>query len=33
VRWLEARNLTKHFGGVLALDELDLAVAETKSLG
>jgi branched-chain amino acid transport system ATP-binding protein len=30
---LEARNLTKHFGGVLALDELDLAVARNEILG
>ena len=30
---LEARNLTKHFGGVLALDELDLAVAPNEILG
>lgn len=30
---LEARNLTKHFGGVLALDGLDLAVAPNEILG
>jgi len=30
---LEARGLSKHFGGVLALDELDLAVAPDEILG
>jgi branched-chain amino acid transport system ATP-binding protein len=30
---LEARNLTKHFGGVVALDGLDLAVAPNEILG
>jgi len=30
---LEARGLTKHFGGVLALDGLDLAVAPNEILG
>ena len=30
---LEARGLTKHFGGVLALDRLDLAVAPNEILG
>jgi branched-chain amino acid transport system ATP-binding protein len=30
---LEARGLTKHFGGVLALDQLDLTVASNEILG
>ena len=30
---LEVRSLSKHFGGVLALDELDLAVAPNEILG
>ncbi len=30
---LEARGLTKHFGGVVALDHLDLAVARNEILG
>jgi branched-chain amino acid transport system ATP-binding protein len=30
---LEARGLSKHFGGVLALDGLDLAVAQNEILG
>src|SRR5262249_41576610 len=30
---LEARGLSKHFGGVLALDGLDLAVAPNEILG
>ncbi len=30
---LEARGLTKHFGGVVALDGLDLAVAPNEILG
>ena len=30
LRLLEARGLTKHFGGVVALDHLDLAVAEQR---
>ena len=30
---LEARSLSKHFGGVLALDGLDLAVAPNEILG
>ena len=30
---LEARGLTKHFGGVVALDRLDLAVAPNEILG
>jgi branched-chain amino acid transport system ATP-binding protein len=30
---LEARGLSKHFGGVLALDELDLALAPNEILG
>ncbi len=30
---LEARGLSKHFGGVLALDALDLAVAPNEILG
>jgi len=30
---LEARGLTKYFGGVLALDRLDLAVARNEILG
>jgi branched-chain amino acid transport system ATP-binding protein/sulfate-transporting ATPase len=30
---LEARGLCKHFGGVLALDGLDLAVAQNEILG
>jgi branched-chain amino acid transport system ATP-binding protein len=30
---LEARSLSKHFGGVLALDELDLALAPNEILG
>ena len=30
---LEARGLSRHFGGVLALDGLDLAVAPNEILG
>ena len=30
---LEARGLSKHFGGVLALDGLDLTVSQNEILG